>query len=350
MISVFVVRLSAIGDTIIAARAAETLLLHGCDVIFVTHASQRDVVEAIPSLKRIILIDENNQVSAFIKTDSVFEAVSLVEFKVETCTDAIDLQSTSRSRRALALLQKTFEISLNVRRVSKRTVYRNALVLQSSLFGEQFVRSAPLDTKEIVHVSTLQEKVVESYLVDKGIAFHGSAREYLTSGLPKLNNSGPYVLVFVGASFALKTWPKEHVRTFIRGVLSATSYSVILCGGKADLEIGQFLAFDDRARIDNRVGATTLSEVIALAKHAQFILTNDSFGAHLADAFQKKGAVVFGATSPRFGFAPREESVRVHYANLDCSPCARHGQGECRFKNLKCLRDVSPENVLQHLK
>lgn len=350
MNSVFVVRLSAIGDTVIAARAAETLLLHGCDVVFVTHASQRDVVESIPSLKRIVLVDEHNQLKAFVKTDGGFQSVSLADFKVNTQSDAIDLQNTSRSRRALALLQKTFAIQLNVRRVSKRTVYRNALVLQASLFGEQFVRPTSFDTSEIVRVATLQENAVENYLTEKKISFRGPARQYLMAGEPNLRTQNPYVLVFVGASFVLKTWPKEHVRSFIRGVLSSTVYDVILCGGKADAEVGDFLAFDDTKRIDNRVGATSLAEVMALAKHAQFILTNDSFGAHLADAFQKKGAVIFGATSPKFGFAPREDSIHVHYANLDCSPCARHGQGECRFKNLKCLRDVTPENVLKNLK
>lgn len=117
MNSVFVVRLSAIGDTVIAARAAETLLLHGCDVVFVTHASQRDVVESIPSLKCIVLVDEHNQLKAFVKTDAGFQSVSLADFKVSTSSDAIDFPKHWRSDSTIALLQKTFVIQLNVRRV-----------------------------------------------------------------------------------------------------------------------------------------------------------------------------------------------------------------------------------------
>lgn len=76
-----------------------------------------------------------------------------------------------------------------------------------------------LDTSEIVRVATLQEHAVERYLTEKKISFQGPARQYLKAGEPKLRTQNPYVLVFVGASFVLKTWPKEHVRSFTRGVL-----------------------------------------------------------------------------------------------------------------------------------
>lgn len=344
---VFVVRLSAIGDTIIAARSAATLAAHGCDVVFVTHVTQRDIVEAIDGLRGYVLIDENNDLTWFLKTRTKFEVSKVEDFEFgHFKAYALDLQNTGRSRRAIKKIRSVFSKPVVRRHVAKRTLYRIFLVWCAWLFGNQNIRRDRLDGRKIVRIGDLQQQLVASYLRQSGIEYKGPVENYLNaSNCASLNISASYVLIFLGASFPLKAWPKEHIRVFIRDVLEKTDQKIVLCGGESESAVASYLSFDGEGRIENLVGKTSLTQVLTLAKKANFILTNDSFGAHLADAFKKNASVVFGSTSPLFGFAPAESNVQLHYANLRCSPCARHGQGVCRYKNLRCLTIVTPDEV-----
>ena len=66
-------------------------------------------------------------------------------------------------------------------------------------------------------------------------------------------------------------------------------------------------------------------------------------------SFKIPASVLFGATSPLFGFVPIYEKISIEYMNLSCSPCSRHGKGFCRFKNLKCLQDIDTLNIFNHI-
>ena len=79
------------------------------------------------------------------------------------------------------------------------------------------------------------------------------------------------------------------------------------------------------------------------------IVTNDSFPAHAAQAFEIPATVLFGATSPYFGFAPKAPQIHVETLNLACSPCTRHGNRQCPYKNLKCLTGISANHVFKQI-
>lgn len=337
-----VIRLTAIGDTIIASRAVKTLLDHHCQVVFVTHQSQADVAKSIPKLKYFCLIDEKNTLTLYSRSAQNNWVIADWAVLSENKFQIIDLQNTSRSRRAAKALQNTLHQKLKVSRVKKRTIFRLFLIFYSLLFWFQAKKKKT--SKTIVRVHDLQLHVVKDFLRRAHITFRAAGESYLDAGQSGTAKK-PFVLIFLGASYRLKVWPKEYVRKFIQRVLKTTQYDVVLCGGNAELKTAEFLEFDDGNRIKNLVGKTRLSETFSLAQSAGFILTNDSFGAHLADAFNIKAAVVFGATSPSFGFAPLSPNTKVFYSHLTCSPCSRHGQGECRFQNLNCLTEVSPEAV-----
>jgi heptosyltransferase-2 len=120
---------------------------------------------------------------------------------------------------------------------------------------------------------------------------------------------------------------------------------IILCGGPDDRLVATYLAFLNTSRIVDLVGKIPLSETLSLIQKASYVVTGDSFASHAADLLGTPASVLFGATHPLLGFAPENPHATVHHKGLSCSPCSRHGQGECKHRNIRCLTSITPEEV-----
>ena len=125
--------------------------------------------------------------------------------------------------------------------------------------------------------------------------------------------------------------------------------NVVLCGSKLEIDIGIYLDFPKNNRVLNLIDKTNLQEVLNLISQSKYVVANDSFAAHAAEMFGVPATVLFGSTTPKFGFISKSEKITVEYLNLACSPCTRHGKNKCRFENLKCLTDISAEKVFENI-
>jgi heptosyltransferase-2 len=56
---------------------------------------------------------------------------------------------------------------------------------------------------------------------------------------------------------------------------------------------------------------------------------------------------VFCATTPDLGFYPYTGRAIVVQRDLSCRPCGSHGGRRCPLGTEDCIRQVSPETVLQ---
>ena len=155
-----------------------------------------------------------------------------------------------------------------------------------------------------------------------------------------------YVVLFPGASGPLKEWPAEKLLEWINLILSKTNKKIVLCGGKDVLEIGAKLTKSiPTERLWNAIAHCSLAETLAIIAHASHVVSGDTFAGHAADAFGVPASVLFGATSPQFGFVPPGSGSKILYAHMSCSPCTRHGKGTCRFGNKMCLQNIAAEDV-----
>jgi heptosyltransferase II len=163
--------------------------------------------------------------------------------------------------------------------------------------------------------------------------------------------SNPYVCIFPGASSFTKSWPKESFSKLIDFILKETTLKVVLCGGNTEVSIGSYLCFGRNPnRLENKVGQLDLKETLQLLAGSAGFVSNDSFPGHAAKEFGKPGVVIFGPTSPAFGFAPDSTKVATLWSGIGCSPCSRHGKADCRFRDLACLTSILPEEVFDVLR
>jgi len=88
-----------------------------------------------------------------------------------------------------------------------------------------------------------------------------------------------------------------------------------------------------------------VSLIAGLLSICPVTVTNDSGLMHLAAAVGSKVAAIFGSTSPALGFAPTARGRRVISLDLDCSPCAYHGNVPCRLGTRECFEGIEAAMV-----
>lgn len=352
---VFVTRLSAIGDAIIASHAIQLLAANGYYPVFVTSKAIQAIAESMPYLHSTIYIDKGVDSEFYVQNKITSKEAYLAFLKTISVTAPpifLDLQKTSRSKRAQNEIKKIIRLEQTYS-VSKRTLYRFFLIVLAFLCFSQRKKKKNLDLKSVVSIQTLQENIVQKIVAKDGKPW--IPPPLLNNSLDinhfdKKNYGDNTVCLFPGASGFVKMWPKENFRDLMDLILNSTDWTILLCGASSELNVGEYLDFPKNERVVNLIGKTNLKQTLNFIAKARYIVTNDSFPAHAAHAFGIPATVLFGATSPKFGFAPVADNIKIEYANLACSPCTRHGKSSCPYLNLKCLSSISAEVVFASMK
>jgi ADP-heptose:LPS heptosyltransferase len=89
------------------------------------------------------------------------------------------------------------------------------------------------------------------------------------------------------------------------------------------------------------IGATTLSELVALIARAELILTNNTSTMHIAEATGTPSVVLFAGTEQEGQWCPRYSLSRLLRRPTVCSPCYAF---TCPYE-LQCL-EIAPEGVV----
>ena len=124
---------------------------------------------------------------------------------------------------------------------------------------------------------------------------------------------------------------------------------IVLIGTEQEKNLTAELASVSETEILNLGGRTTLIESAVIIKHSDLFISGDCGPMHIAAAFEVPQIAIFGATHPKLGFAPLNPNANVLSLNLDCSPCSLHGNNSCPKGHFKCMKDLSPEMVIQKI-
>lgn len=138
-----------------------------------------------------------------------------------------------------------------------------------------------------------------------------------------------------GGSRRMKRWPEEGFASVAEG-LERKGYRSL-----------RFLEPMDGPLDGARSVSAPLRPLKALLSRCVALVTNDSGVMHMAVGLGVPVLAIFGSTVTVFGFAPLGERDRVIERDLSCRPCAVHGARFCWLGHERCLREITPEDVLQ---
>lgn len=139
---------------------------------------------------------------------------------------------------------------------------------------------------------------------------------------------------FIELSNVLSQSHPDHALIFV-GAPSEANYTTAIC------------ALSTNNKVENLAGKTSLDELIAIIKDADFMISNDTGPLHIAFACRTPAIGLFGPISPRQFDIPKE-SIAL-YKNVYCSPCVHEFDvPPCNGNNV-CMQNISVEDVLNNV-
>lgn len=181
------------------------------------------------------------------------------------------------------------------------------------------------------------------------------SKEEALNLLKELNVSRP-VLLGCSSVWETKRWTSYGFASLAGKLIKKYKTDVLLVGGPADSEINkQVLDFTKdlvdpsiRHRIHDVAGRTSLTGLYSLMKRSLLLVSNDSAPVHFGCAAEIPVVAIFGPTVPELGYAPIAPGTTVAgHPHLSCRPCSTHGGRKCPLDHFKCMRELSPDMVLE---
>jgi heptosyltransferase-2 len=157
----------------------------------------------------------------------------------------------------------------------------------------------------------------------------------------------PLVGMNPGSVWKTKRWIPEHFAKVADELIERTGCRVILFGAPADAEAVRAVTAAMKRQALDLCAKTDLKTLTLLISRCSLFVTNDSGPMHLATAAHIPVVAIFGPTTRELGFFPYGEKNTVIEQDLPCRPCSLHGGNRCPLEHFRCMRDISPERVLE---
>jgi lipopolysaccharide heptosyltransferase II len=137
-----------------------------------------------------------------------------------------------------------------------------------------------------------------------------------------------------------KRWLPERFAEVAAKVSAESSAKWILFGTKNDAATGNQIATAIGDHCINRIGHTTLDQLVDELRQCRLVLTNDTGTMHLAAMLGVRVVAIFGSTEPQLtGPLGNDHIVLRHH--VECSPCFLR---ECPI-DFRCMKAISVQET-----
>jgi heptosyltransferase-2 len=137
-----------------------------------------------------------------------------------------------------------------------------------------------------------------------------------------------------------KRWLPERFTEVAREIAARLPVRWILFGIASDAAAGEQIASALGEKCVNRIGRTTLSELIGELRECDLLLTNDTGTMHLASLLRIPTVSIFGSTEPKRS-GPLGAGHRILRHHVECSPCFLR---QCPL-DFRCMREITAREV-----
>lgn len=334
MKKILLIRFSSIGDIVLTSPVPHFLKdnIQNVEIHYLTKPSFVSLLQYNPDITKIHLL-HNNDLS------SVIEAL-----KKENFDFVIDLHNNLRTFRIKLALQKpsaTFDKKSLQRYFYTKWKRRN---MEISHVVDRYLDAARKC------MSMLYQKKIDFELIERNNKAQKLFFFYPETIDEKVNQlnfdfSKAYSIV-LGATFFTKKW----LPVYFVEMIQKLGIPIVLIGGKEEREAADFILKNINLPYFDAIGNYSLLEAAAIMKRTRFVVAHDTGFMHIAAAFQMKIFSLWGATSPKLGFAPyHTENISLEVNELACHPCSKMGTKTCPKGHFKCMKELYPSLVIKKI-
>jgi heptosyltransferase II len=137
-----------------------------------------------------------------------------------------------------------------------------------------------------------------------------------------------------------KRWLPERFVEAAEKIGAQSSVQWVLFGTTRDVTVGEQIAAALGDHCLNRIGQTTLDQLIDELRECRLLLTNDTGTMHLAAWLNVPVVAIFGSTEPRLT-RPLGDGHIILRHHVECSPCFLR---QCPI-DFRCMQAVSAQEV-----
>lgn len=171
--------------------------------------------------------------------------------------------------------------------------------------------------------------------------------EELERGKALLIGSGwdgqtPYIIFHPGSRRWYKSWPAENFALLGDLVKNNFIIDVVICGGRDDTVMAEYIAKMMRERSINIAGKTSIRELASIIKGASLFIGNDSAPMHISYSLDVPTIALFGPTDWESWY-PVGNNHSIFSKDVPCRPCG-HSR-DCDKGEMNCMRLISVEEV-----
>jgi ADP-heptose:LPS heptosyltransferase len=172
----------------------------------------------------------------------------------------------------------------------------------------------------------------------------------LPPGMCVKKNYEQWIGVAPFAAHEGKTYPPRLMHQVIEQLIKKYPKARIFLFGRGPQEEQYFTQWCEQhaACVYTGKQLENMHQELILMSHLDVMVSMDSSNMHLASLTGTPVVSIWGATHPYAGFMgwgqTEENAVQI---SLDCRPCSIFGQKPCLRGDYACMRNITPENIVE---
>ncbi|NOY05725.1 MAG: glycosyltransferase family 9 protein [Chlorobi bacterium] len=322
--NILVIKLRAVGDVLLSTPAVANLHKYfpGAEITFLTEPPAVEVVKSNPCVTDVLVFNpgEDNPLPFF---------YGLFKRRFDL---VIDLFGNPRSAQMTFFSRARYRVGFPFR--GRGYAYNIKVPVRSeTVHNVEF----NLDALRCIGIEVSQ--TAPFFPID------ANALARMKTLLRQFGGEGPLIAVNPNGTWETKRWDVEKFAELADRLVEKINARVLIVWGPGEYEVAR--EFKNRMRHDGFVPpATSLTELGALLRLCDYVITNDTGPMHIAAAVGTPTLGIFGPTSP-FLQGPYGDRHRwVRKDDLDCIAC---NQTRCTIGTV-CMKELHVENVFDAFK
>ena len=149
------------------------------------------------------------------------------------------------------------------------------------------------------------------------------------------------------AKYQPKIYPLDLMEQVAAGLAAEAQKVFIFGGGHEERKLAELIA-SKAENIVSVIGVMSLGDEMNLISNLDMMLTMDGVSMQMSSLVGTPVVSIWGATHPYAGYyALGQDPDNAIQLPMKCRPCSVNGVTPCRYGHYKCLRDISPESIIQ---
>lgn len=294
-------------------------------LIFVSSAANRSILEKIDSIDLIVTVDDRS-LWKFVRSN-LSALFNLLRIRPQLY---IDLEVYSDYSTLFTL----FTLSTNrVGFYLRSSSFRTGIYTHMMFFNPRVPISRVY--LQLAHLIGCPEEPIELYPIHQHLKHETNSHEYIV-----INPNASDLRLE-------RRWAQENVVALIQRIVEfLPSCQVYLIGSPAESSYtAAITAAVNHPNVQNKAGKTSIDGLIGLIANARLMISNDTGPMHIAFCTKTPIICLFGPCSPeQYGI---EETAHIIYKKVYCSPCVHDFEvSPCKGNNV-CMQLITVAEVFE---